>query len=190
MARILVINGHPDPSPDRLAAAMSRSYGEAAQKSGHDVHHIAVGALDFPLLHDPRDFLSEPDNSAIIAARGQILLARHLVFIYPLWLGGPPALLKAFLEQVSRAQFALGAGKGFPAGKLKGRSARVMVSMGMPAPIYRTFFGAHGVKAMNSAILTLAGVRPVRTSYFGMIGEPGRGEKAVRAAAALGRAGA
>ncbi len=32
--------------------------------------------------------------------------------VYPLWLGGPPALLKAFLEQVSRAGFALTTGAG------------------------------------------------------------------------------
>jgi putative NADPH-quinone reductase len=48
-----------------------------------------------------------------------------------------PVLLKAFLEQVMRPGVALECRKhGFPRGLLAGHSARLVVTMGMPALIY------------------------------------------------------
>lgn len=132
------------------------------------VRHINIGAMDFPLLRDAAQFATDPDEAAIVAAQGAFLSADHVVFIYPLWLGGPPALLKAYMEQVARNNFLLGkTERGFPPGRLKGRSARVIVTMGMPPVLYRFGFGAHGVKAFNRSILNMAGIRPVRTTLFG-----------------------
>ena len=132
------------------------------------VRRINVGEIHFPILRSAAEFASSPEDKAIVEARAAFMLAEHIVFIYPLWLGGPPALLKAFMEQVAREQFLLGENKrGFPLKKMKWRSARVIVTMGMPPLIYRTIFGAHGVKAFNTGILRLAGFSPIRTSYFG-----------------------
>ena len=187
--RILVINGHPDPAPARLSAALASAYAAGAAADGHSVARLDLGAMTFPFLQRNEDFLTEPDHPDIVDARAEILRADHLVFIYPLWLGGPPAQLKAFMEQVSRAQFALTTGAGgLPRGQLKGKSARVIVIMGMPAIAYRTIYRAHGVKAFNRSILGIAGVWPIRTSYFGMIGAPHRAEAALKAVAKLGRA--
>jgi len=64
--------------------------------------------------------------------------AQPLVVIFPLWHGTMPALLKGFLEQVMRPGAALEYRKhGFPRGLLAGRSARLVVTMGMSALIYR-----------------------------------------------------
>jgi len=186
---ILVINGHPDPAPERLCGALASAYAGAAAAAGHSVARLEVGALDFPVLRRNGEFLEEPQDAAIRDARAEITRADHLVFIYPLWLGGPPALLKAFLEQVSRAGFALTAGPGgLPKGQLKGKSARVIVTMGMPAIAHRLIYGAHGVKAINRSILNIAGVKPVHTTYVGAVDSEARCAAAVRAAAALGRA--
>ena len=68
---------------------------------------------------------------------------------FPLWLGSLPALLKAFLEQVLRPGFAFDTGKAF-SGRLKGRSARVIVTMGMPAWVYRLWFHARGTGSFAS----------------------------------------
>ena len=108
MARhILVINGNPDPGSERLSAALASAYADGAEAAGHTVHRINVGGLDFPLLRSAAEFAAQPREPDIIAARGAMLLAQHMVFIYPLWLGGPPALLKAFMEQVARDEFAI-----------------------------------------------------------------------------------
>lgn len=168
MKHILIINGNPDPTAGRLSHALARAYHEGAAESGAMVRHINIGALDFPMLRDAAQFTTDPSEDAIIAAQGAFLAADHIVFIYPLWLGGPPALLKAYMEQLARNGFLIGKSeRGFPLGHLKDRTARVIVTMGMPPLIYRLVYGAHGVKAFNRSILNLAGIKPVRTTLFG-----------------------
>jgi putative NADPH-quinone reductase len=86
-------------------------------------------------------------------------------------MGDMPALLKGFLEQVLRPGFALtevdGASFGHKA--LQGRSARVVVTMGMPALVYRWYFRAHSVRALERNILGLVGIAPVRETLVGQI---------------------
>jgi len=189
MRHVLVINANPDPAPEHLSGAFARAYTEGAEAAGAIVHQLNVGALDFPLLRYAADFMVAPIDPAILSARGQILLADHIVYIYPLWLGGPPAMLKGFMEQIARGGFALTTeGKGFPRGVLKGRSARVIVTMGMPVMLYRLIYGAHGIKAFNRSILGISGIRPVRTTCFGGIGTPmAQPEKMISQVRTLGR---
>ncbi|MDT8410064.1 MAG: NAD(P)H-dependent oxidoreductase [Wenzhouxiangellaceae bacterium] len=81
-----------------------------------------------------------------------------------------PALLKAFIEQTLRPGFAFDEPHGRPPRKLLvGRSARLVVSMGMPALIYRTFYRAHSVKCLSRNILKFSGFKPVRTSLVGAV---------------------
>jgi putative NADPH-quinone reductase len=90
---------------------------------------------------------------------------------FPLWLGGMPALLKGFLEQVARPGFALSMPKdgGMAAKLLTGRSARIVVTMGMPTLIYRWYFRAHSVKALERNILGFVGIAPIHETLIGMV---------------------
>jgi putative NADPH-quinone reductase len=100
-----------------------------------------------------------------------IVRADHLVLLYPLWLGGMPALLKGFLEQILTPGFAyamIEGGKGWTKG-LKGKSARIIVTMGMPALAFRWYFGSHSLKSLKRSILGFCGVRPIRTTLLGGI---------------------
>jgi len=80
-------------------------------------------------------------------------------------------LLKGFFEQVARPGFAIGAATagGLPAKLLSGRSARVVVSMGMPAAVYRWYFRAHSVKALERNILGFSGIAPIHTTFVGSV---------------------
>lgn len=101
-----------------------------------------------------------------------VVWAEHMVFVFPLWLGTMPALLKAFLEQVMRPGTAFAypqKGDGFAVSLLRGRSARLVVTMGMPAPVYRIWFLSHGIAGMRRGILNFVGIRPVRETLFGMV---------------------
>jgi putative NADPH-quinone reductase len=81
-----------------------------------------------------------------------------------------PALLKAFIEQVMRPGVALEYREhGFPKGLLAGRSGRIIVTMGMPALIYRWYFRAHGVRGLERSVLKFAGMKPVRETLLGMV---------------------
>lgn len=167
--KVLIINGHPDPRPERFCHALAGAYAEGAAGAGHEVRQVRIGDLDFPLLRRREDWQEGSLPPAIAEAQASIAWADHIVIVYPLWLGDVPALLKGFLEQVARPGFAIGEGKSGPAGLLKGKSARLVVTMGMPAVIYNWYFGAHSVKSLRRNVLNFAGISPVRSSIVGMV---------------------
>ncbi|MGQ7792739.1 NAD(P)H-dependent oxidoreductase [Faunimonas sp. B44] len=169
--RITIIQGHPDQSPDRFCRALAGAYAKGAEAGGHKVRRIEVAELDFPLLRTQSEWHDRTAPEAILLAQDDIAWAEHLVFVYPLWLGAMPALLKGFLEQALRPGFAI---SGEVAGtdwqqRLKGRSARVVVTMGMPALVYRWYFGAYSLKSFERNILKFCGIKPVRESLVGMV---------------------
>jgi putative NADPH-quinone reductase len=141
---------------------------------GHEVRRIEVTGLALPVLTVPDQWENEPPSDAVRACQEDIGWARHLVIVYPLWLGAMPALLKAFFEQVFRPGFALPKGAS-PMGKklLKGRTARIVVTMGMPALMYRWYFGAHSLKSLERSILGFCGIGPVRESLIGLVAAGG-----------------
>jgi putative NADPH-quinone reductase len=100
-----------------------------------------------------------------------LIWAEHIVFFFPLWLGDMPALLKGFLEQVARPGFAFTSADGNPFvhKALTGRSARVVVTMGMPALVYRYYFRAHSVKSLERNILGFIGIKPVNETLIGSV---------------------
>ena len=165
--RILVINGHPDPRAERLCAALAQAYAQGAAAGGHEVRHLSVGALDFPLIRDASSFSDGAPPPAIAGAQESVRWADHLFIVHPLWLGAAPALLKGFFEQVFRYGFAIEPGSRSLSGLLRGRTARVVVTMGMPAFLYRTAFGAFGIRAFERGVLMLSGISPVRHTLLG-----------------------
>jgi putative NADPH-quinone reductase len=169
---ILIIQGHPDPGGGHLCHAMAEAYATGARQAGAETRLIDVARLDFPVLRTQEDFMTGEDGApaAIKAAIADCRWAEHFLIIYPLWMGTMPALLKAFLEQAFRPGVALGySDKGFPKPQFKGKSARIAVTMGMPALAYRWVFGAHSLKSLERNVLRFAGVKPVRESLFGMV---------------------
>jgi putative NADPH-quinone reductase len=170
--RIVIVQGHPDPGGGRYGHALAHAYAAGATGAGHDVEVIPVAELDFPLLRSKADFDGGAPPEAIVACQQAILRADHLVIIHPLWLGSMPALLKGFLEQVFRPGFAFGRPDtpGRPGVKLlKGKSARVIVTMGMPGFAYRWFYGAHAVKSLERNILAFTGFGPIQRTLIGMV---------------------
>ncbi|WCL52877.1 NAD(P)H-dependent oxidoreductase [Gimibacter soli] len=177
--KILILQGHPDGRGGHFCHALANAYAEGAVKAGHAVGTIDVASIEgLTFMTDPADF-AKPAPAPIAAAQDAVMECDHMVIIFPLWLGMLPATLKAFLEQLSRSEFVLGANDkgGWPAQKLKGRSAHVIVTMGMPGFAFRLFFRAHGVKALETAFLRISGVKPVKNTYIGGVeamGDKGR----------------
>ena len=168
--RVLVINGHPDPAPERFCSALAEAYSTAAANAGHEVRTLSVGNIDFPLIRSRAEFEDGEPPAAIASAQEMLRWSEHIVIVHPLWLGSAPALLKGFFEQAFRYGFAMPQpGEGMPHGLLSGRSARLVVTMGMPGFIYATVFGAFGVRAMKRGMLGISGIRPVRLSYLGQV---------------------
>ena len=166
--RILILNGHPDATRKGLCGALADTYAEGAALGGHTVERLDIGALQFDLLRSQSEFENGTAPPDIAAAQEAIRRAEHLVVVFPLWLGDMPALLKGFFEQALRPGFAFAyRPNGFPEKHLGGRSARIVVTMGMPAFVYRWYFRAHAVKNLKRNILGFVGYAPVRDTIVG-----------------------
>jgi putative NADPH-quinone reductase len=191
--RILVIQGHPEVNPQRLCRGLAARYEHGARSAGHTLRSIDVGTLDFPLLRSRDDFYADNVPEVIAAAQRDIEWAETVVLFFPIWLGAMPALLKGFLEQVCRPAFTFppgsGPGKGRP--RLGGRSAHLVVTMGMPSWVYRFVFGAKGVRGFASNLKVFTGIRTRRITLVGGVvdGPAAPIERWLVRLEALGRAG-
>ena len=166
--RILIIQGHPDASQPHLCHALAASYNTGAQSAGHSVKHVNVAELDFPLLRSQKDFETGTVPACMKPVQNDLLWAEHLVIFFPLWAGDMPALLKGFFEQLIRPSFSGEHVSFFDKKFLSGRSARVVVTMAMPAIIYRWYFRAHSVKSLERNLLGIVGIAPVHETLIGM----------------------
>ena len=179
---VLIVIGHPDPSPDRLCRALANAYRDGAEQAGNAVRLVDIAKLEFPLLRTVDEFEHGTLPETLKDAAEAIVWAQHIVFFFPLWLGTMPALLKAFLEQVMRPGTAFAypdaGGVSLPKTLLKGRSARVVVTMGMPAFFYRLWYLGHGVAGMRRNILNFVGIGPVRETLFGLVAAASEAKRA------------
>lgn len=170
--RIVIIQGHPDPDEKRFCRALAKAYESGADSSGHQIKTLDIARLEFPILRTADEFESGPITESIREAQEVIEWSEHLLIVYPLWLGSMPAYLKAFLEQVFRPGFAAEKteeGKPWKK-KLTGKSARVVVTMGMPAFVYRFYYLAHSLKSLERNILGFCGIAPIKESLIGLVG--------------------
>ena len=167
--RIAVIQGHPDPAGNHLLHALADAYAAGAVAAGHEVRRIEVAKLEFPLLRTQADFETSEVPPSLGQPGDDLRWAEHWLILFPLWHGTMPALFKGFLEQIFRPGFAIEYKKrGLPKRLLAGRSARIVVTMGMPVPVYRWYFGAYGLRGFERSILRFAGIKPIRETLHGL----------------------
>ncbi|MDB5931527.1 MAG: ycaK [Polaromonas sp.] len=167
--RVLVVLGHNRTAS--LCGALAGAFAEGARQAGVEVRRLDLATLDFdPYVHSesPRQQRFEPD---LLRARDLIHWAEHLVFVYPTWWGGTPALLKGFLDRVFTEGFSFATcegGTGYQ-GLLGGRSAQLITTMDTPPLVHRFIYRQPGRNALARATLGFCGVGPVRSLVFGSV---------------------
>ena len=167
--RILVILGHP--SHDSFCGALTERYVQAAKDAGRQVRELRLGALSFdPILREGYRQV-QPLEADLLQAQADITWAEHLTFVYPIWWGAIPALLKGFFDRVFLPGFAFKyrPGKAFPEQLLRGRSADLLVTMDTPPWYYRWVYRMPGLHQMRKTTLAFCGIQPRKTLTFGPI---------------------
>ena len=191
---ILILDGHPDPSAQRFVHALADAYRQGAEETQHEVRIVRLADLTFPLLRSQADYENGEPVEAVRQVQHLMDWATHVVIFYPLWLGSMPAMLKALLEQMLRPGFAFATRKlGRRQVKyMSGKSARVVVTMGMPAFFYRWYFRAHSLRSLQRNILRFVGFRRVRSTIIGGAGSMTREQREdwLRNVRSLGQAAA
>ena len=166
--RILVILGHP--APNSLCAGMAHAYANSAREAGAEVRFLDVGRLVFDPLFAGYG-AAQPLESDLQAAQGDIAWASHLVWVYPIWWGAMPALLKGFIDRVFLPGYAFKYRQGSSLWDklLAGRSAELLVTMDSPPWYFRWVTRMPGHHQMKKAVLEFCGIRPVRVHSFGPV---------------------
>jgi putative NADPH-quinone reductase len=169
MKKILIINGHPDK--DSFCSELAKVYKKGADSIGVECKLIHLIDLNFdPILrygYRQRTEL-EPD---LLAVQQDILDSDHLVFVYPTWWGTYPALLKGFIDRVFLPKFAFKYREDSLLWDklLKGKSARLIVTMDTPKWYYSLIYHSPGHNSMKKGVLEFCGVTPVKVTAFGPI---------------------
>jgi len=130
--RLLVIQGNPKRTS--FCQSLADAYVQGAQARGQVVRQLKLAEAQFdPVLREGYD-LSQTLEPDLLEAQRQIHWAEHLVFIYPVWWNGLPALLAGFLERVLQPGFAFAQRDQTWGGEplLVGRSAELLVTSDTP----------------------------------------------------------
>ncbi|NWG23344.1 MAG: NAD(P)H-dependent oxidoreductase [Pseudorhodoplanes sp.] len=168
MARIAIIVGHSQH--ETLCEAIGEAYKKGADSAGHAATLFVLSRMTFdPILHEGYRKVQplEPD---LQAAYDALAAADHWVFIFPLWCGDMPAIMKGFLERVLQPDLIRrkDTENAMNWRIFENKSARIIMTMGMPNLVYRLWYGPHAIKLLKRNILQFIGVRPVRETLFGM----------------------
>ena len=109
-ARVLVVHCHP--CPDSLGGAIRDAVCDALQARGDRVDLVDLYAEGFdPVMtrDEWRGYHDEARNVGPVRAHAErVAAADALIFTYPTWWFGPPAMLKGWLERVMVPGFAFG----------------------------------------------------------------------------------
>jgi NAD(P)H dehydrogenase (quinone) len=95
------------------------------------------------------------------------------VLIFPLWCGDMPAILKGFIERILQPDLIKrqGTDSAMNWRIFMNKSARIIMTMGMPVTVYRFWYGPHALKLLKRNILNFIGIKPVRDTLIGMIAD-------------------
>lgn len=166
---ILIIAAHPSThESESLGSAMAYAYADSARQANHEVRLLQLTQMAFdPVLHLGYK-QAQALEPCLQQARTDILWADELVFVFPIWWGGMPALLKGFLDRVLLPGFAF---RYEPEGAglkplLKGKTARLIITMDTPRWIDQWLYGSPVIRQLRYPILLLCGIRLKEVLYF------------------------
>jgi putative NADPH-quinone reductase len=159
--------------------------------AAHDVKLFLLAEMKFDaILHDGYR-KAQPLEPDLRVAYETLALCDHLVLIFPLWCGDMPAILKGFIERILQPDL-IAREKTENAMNwniFANKSARIVMTMGMPVSIYRWWYRGHALKLLTRNILHFIGIKPVRHTLYGMIAtsKPATRERWLRDIEALGK---
>jgi len=164
--RVFIVHAHHEPSS--FNGALTREAVAALTAAGHEVVVSDLYAMGFDPVSDRRNFLTvkDPDRlrqqteethasehngyvEALQAEMDKLAWCDTLIFQFPLWWFGLPAILKGWVDRVFAVGRAYGGGRWFDRGVFAGKRAMCSVTAGGPAPM----FSEHGINGPLTRLL-------------------------------------
>ena len=164
--KVLVVNGHPDPQS--YNAALASAYIKGLEAVGADFEQLNIRDLDFnPNLKYGYRLISELEPD-LLKAIEQLKSADHIVWFFPMWWYGYPALMKGFVDRVFLPGqfFKYQKGKAFPDKLLKGKTGRIVITADTVRWYDRWFMKSPAIQQFKKGTLQFVGINPVKVSYI------------------------
>jgi len=178
MAKFLIVHAHPEPRS--FCSALSRCAENTLREAGHSVEVSDLYALgfdpvssrkNFTTVADPQFFKPQAEErhatqlggfSPMLEAEMRKLEACDvLLFSFPLWWFGMPAILKGWVDRVFAMGRTYGNGRLYENGIGRGKRALVLMTTGSKASAFRQ----HGVHASLENLLA-----PIHRGVFAFNG--------------------
>ncbi|TYA74378.1 NAD(P)H-dependent oxidoreductase [Seonamhaeicola marinus] len=169
MNNILIINGHPDK--ESYNYALANAYKKGALATSANIEEVNIADLDFnPNLEFGYRKRTELETDLLLAIE-KIKRADHLVWVFPMWWYGLPALTKGFIDRtfLPGITFETVQGKAFPKKLLKGKSARLIITADTPKWYDSIFMKSPLINQFKKGTLQFCGVNPVKTTFLAPI---------------------
>ncbi len=144
---VLIVVAHPDPASFNHAQANAMAF--ALRAAGHEVTISDLAGEGFRADLGPHDMTERADTTRfhvqaeqahaarsggfaadIAREQARVAAADNLILQFPLWWGGPPGLMKGWIDRVLSYGFAYVDGRRFDSGVFKGRRAMLSVTTG------------------------------------------------------------
>ena len=167
--KIVIINGHPDR--ESFSFGLSEAYKKGAISAGSEVKEIVVRELIFnPNLQFGYRKRTDLETD-LVDAQEKIKWAEHLVWIYPVWWGSLPAILKGFIDRVFLPGFAFQKRENsvWWDKLLTNKSARIISTLDQPAWYYWLVYRQPSNNAMKKLTMKFCGISPVKVTTIGPI---------------------
>jgi NAD(P)H dehydrogenase (quinone) len=165
--RVFIVHAHPEERS--FNAAMTRAARDALATAGHevvisDLYRMGFDPVssrrNFTTVRDPAYFRQQAEEAhaaqhdgfapEIQAEQDKLFWCDALVFQFPLWWFGLPAILKGWVDRVFAAGGRIyGGGKWYDRGVFAGKRAMCAVTIGGGPPMY----SEHGLNGPIAAIL-------------------------------------
>ena len=150
---VLIVYAHEEPKS--FNGAMRDTAVRILQETGHTIEVSDLYAMNFNPVGGKHDFttLADPDYfkygieqtkaseaktfaADVVAEQEKLLRADLLIFQFPLWWFGLPAILKGWVDRVFAAGLTYGGGRWYSNGIFKGKRAMVSLTTGGGPTIY------------------------------------------------------
>ncbi|GMV26011.1 MAG: hypothetical protein AMXMBFR58_20420 [Phycisphaerae bacterium] len=178
MATVFIVHAHHEPAS--FNAAMTQRARRVLAGDGHEVIVSDLYAMGFDPVSDRRNFTTVKDPAFLKQQREEAHASEHdgfssdiaaemaklercdaLIFQFPMWWFGVPAILKGWIDRVMAAGRVYGNGKWYERGAFKGKRAMVAMTTGGPA----SMFDGWGLNPSLESIL-----RPIQHGVFWFTG--------------------